>query len=60
MEKIFKEEISVFYVALTRAKKNVFFTASNGNNPYGYPKKTSCILNLPGIVCEKYTWDSSI
>ena len=59
MEKIFKEEISVFYVALTRAKKNVFFTASNGNNPYGYPKKTSCILNLPGIVCEKYTWDSS-
>ena len=60
MEKHFKEEISVFYVALTRAKKEVFFTASNGNNPWGYPKKTSCFITLPGVVCEEFSWKKRI
>ena len=56
MENLFKEELSVFYVALTRAKKEVFFTASNGDNPFGYPKKTSCFINLPGINWMEFSW----
>ena len=60
MEKTFKEEISVFYVALTRAKKNVFFTANNGPNPWGYPKKTSCLVNLLGVSLVKYSWKNII
>lgn len=60
MEKCFKEEISVFYVALTRAKKDVFFTASNGKNSWGYPKKNSCFITLPGVTCEEYSWKMRI
>lgn len=60
MEKAFKEEISVFYVALTRAKKDVFFTANTGKNQWGYPKKTSCIVNLPGVNVSTYNWKSII
>ena len=43
MKTLFKEELSVFYVALTRAKKNVFFTVNTGTNRY--PKKENCFLN---------------
>lgn len=60
MEKTFKEEISVFYVALTRAKKNVFFTANNGPNQWGHPKKTSCLVNLTGVSLVNYSWENSI
>jgi DNA helicase-2/ATP-dependent DNA helicase PcrA len=48
----FLEELSVFYVAVTRARKQVLFTASK-SAPDKYdndrPKNLSCFLNLPGI-----------
>jgi len=49
----FYEELSIFYVAVTRAKKGVFFSASkfridrNHNIRKG---EISCFLRLPGIV----------
>lgn len=52
-EKTFKEkffqEISTFYVACTRAKKDLYFTLSNYN---GYEKSTkeSCFLKLNGFT----------
>lgn len=36
MENAFKEEISVFYVAITRAKKDVFLTVNTGLNQWNY------------------------
>ena len=51
MEKKFKEEINIFYVAITRAKKNVFMTV---NNHY---KDINCFLNLDGIEKKDYDWD---
>lgn len=51
IEKAFLEELSVFYVAVTRARKQVFFTASatqlttNGT----YENNYSCLMRLPGI-----------
>jgi DNA helicase-2/ATP-dependent DNA helicase PcrA len=48
----FLEELSVFYVAVTRARRQVFFTASK-SAPDKYdrdrPKNISCFLSLPGI-----------
>jgi DNA helicase-2/ATP-dependent DNA helicase PcrA len=49
----FLEELSVFYVAVTRAKKQVYFSASElqldkyGN---GRQKRISCFMKLPGIT----------
>lgn len=51
-ERQFLEELSVFYVAVTRARKRVFFTASENNlDRYGTSrtKNLSCFLKLPGI-----------
>lgn len=51
-EKEFLEELSVFYVAVTRAQKEVFFSASRKRyNSNGEIKnsKISCLLTLPGI-----------
>ncbi len=48
----FLEELSVFYVAVTRARKRVFFTASKNNldkNGTSRTKNLSCFLKLPGI-----------
>ncbi len=48
----FLEELSVFYVAVTRARKRVFFTASQSNldkNGISRTKNLSCFLKLPGI-----------
>lgn len=47
-ESKFLEELSVFYVAVTRARKQVFFTASN-KEAKGYNKSLSCFLKLPGL-----------
>lgn len=47
-ESKFLEELSVFYVAVTRARKQVFFTASK-KEAKGYNKNLSCFLKLPGI-----------
>jgi len=50
-ESSFLEELSVFYVAVTRARKKVSFTASKTqltrNNPR--EKNISCFMKLPGI-----------
>ncbi len=46
------EELSVFYVAVTRAQKDVFFSASRKRyNTSGEIKnsKISCLLTIPGI-----------
>lgn len=58
MEKSFKEEISIFYVALTRAKKDVFMTVNTGLNQWNHHKQTNCLLNLDGIVVEDFDWNS--
>jgi DNA helicase-2/ATP-dependent DNA helicase PcrA len=47
-EPAFLEELSVFYVAVTRARKEVFFTSSK-KEAKGYSKNVSCFLKLPGI-----------
>lgn len=56
MKRKFNEEISVFYVGITRAKKDVFITANTGMNQNGFYNQTSCLLNLPGLTCEDYSW----
>lgn len=51
-ESRFLEELSVFYVAVTRARKKVFFTASQSNldkNGISRTKNLSCFLKFPGI-----------
>lgn len=47
----FFEELSVFYVAVTRAKKQTFFTASNKQlTTRGiFEKNYSCFMKLPGL-----------
>jgi DNA helicase-2/ATP-dependent DNA helicase PcrA len=48
----FFEELSVFYVAVTRAKRQVFFSASQlqlDSHGNGKPCNISCFLKLPGI-----------
>lgn len=54
-EKRVLEELSVFYVAVTRAKKDLFFSASKTRyNASGEKKmsKVSCLAFLPGIKLE--------
>jgi len=50
-ESQFLDELSVFYVAVTRARKKVSFTASKiqltRNNPW--QKNVSCFMKLPGM-----------
>lgn len=51
-EQSFLEELSVFYVAVTRARKQVFFSASKYQiNSHGIDvtRNVSCFLKLPGI-----------
>lgn len=55
----FLEELSVFYVGVTRARKQVFFSASQTRINYqGVEKKanTSCLLKLPGVQLHKAHW----
>ena len=56
MERIFKEELSTYYVALTRAKKDVFVTVNTGLNKWSHKKKTNCFVNLPGLLQVDYQW----
>lgn len=54
-EKDFYEELSVFYVATTRARKKVFFSRSKKRiNQHGEDKQSniSCLLKLNGISCD--------
>lgn len=52
-ENIFLEELSVFYVGVTRARKNIYFSASKtqiyNNNNIGN-KNISCFLKLKGLT----------
>ncbi len=51
-ERKFYEELSVFYVAVTRAKKEVFFTYSDKRIDFRGNERDaniSCFLKLPGI-----------
>ncbi|WP_013321150.1 UvrD-helicase domain-containing protein [Gloeothece verrucosa] len=48
----FLEELSVFYVGVTRARRQIFFSASNTRINYQAVEKSaniSCLLKLPGI-----------
>jgi len=52
IERQFLEELSVFYVSVTRAKKDVFFSSSRKRIHFsGEERNTfvSCLLSLPGI-----------
>ena len=60
MKKIFKEEMSIFYVANTREKKDVFLTVNTGLNKWKHVKTTSCLLNLNGLTLEDYEWKDII
>lgn len=54
-EKKILEELSVLYVAVTRVKKDLFFSASKTRyNASGkrFTSKISCLAFLPGIVLE--------
>lgn len=56
----FEDEISIFYVAITRAKKDLFVTLNNGPNKWGYPQKTCCFLQLEGLSQKDYEWEGVI
>lgn len=59
-QRLLWEEISVFYVAVTRAKKNVFLTVNTGLNQWGYVKQKSCLVELQGLTLVDYTWEDII
>ncbi len=55
IEKQFLEELSVFYVSVTRAKKDVCFSSSQKRIHFSGEKRNtfvSCLLSLPGIQSE--------
>lgn len=45
----FLDELSVFYVAITRAKKEVYISTNDTKNMYGYYRQNSCFLNLTNL-----------
>ncbi|WP_265427043.1 UvrD-helicase domain-containing protein [Chryseobacterium sp. YIM B08800] len=52
IENRFLEELSVFYVAVTRARKQVYFSASKTQLDFknqNVSRNISCLLKLPGI-----------
>jgi len=52
IERQFLEELSVYYVSVTRAKKDVYFSSSKRRIHYSGEKRNtyvSCLLSLPGI-----------
>lgn len=60
VEASIKDEINTFYVALTRAKKEVFLTTYSGNNQWNYPNKSNCLINLDGLTKTDYDWNTVI
>lgn len=48
----FLDELNIFYVGVTRAKKQVFFSASK-KNVNNYESNVSCFLKLPGIKIQQ-------
>ena len=56
IESSFIDELSVYYVAITRARKELFISFSkNQLTKFGIkPCKHSCLINLPGIGYDNY------
>lgn len=53
--KDYLEELSVFYVAATRARKSLCMTTNEeriNNSGFSYSSQLSCFLRLPGIVAN--------
>ena len=55
-----KDELNAFYVALTRARKEVFLTSYSGRNQWNYPNKTNCLINLRGLTGIDFEWNTVI
>ncbi|MGE5416038.1 MAG: UvrD-helicase domain-containing protein [Acidobacteriota bacterium] len=53
LQESFEEELSLFYVGVTRAKKDVFLFANVDKNQNGYPKKRSCLTTLPNLTMNR-------
>lgn len=49
----FEEQLSLFYVAITRAKKDVYLFANIEANRGRYLKKRSCLTSLPNLLRNK-------
>lgn len=49
----FEKQLSIYYVAITRAKKDVFLFANVEKNRYGYVKRGSCFISLPNLKHNK-------
>lgn len=49
----FEEQLSLFYVGITRAKKDVFLFANVDKNRNGFHKKRSCFTALPNLTMNR-------
>lgn len=49
----FEEQLSIFYVAITRAKKDAYLFANIEKNRGGYDKKRSCLTTLPNLKLNR-------
>jgi DNA helicase II / ATP-dependent DNA helicase PcrA len=45
----FEEELSLFYVAVTRAKQDVYLFANRDRNRFGHAKRVNCLVRLPNL-----------
>jgi DNA helicase II / ATP-dependent DNA helicase PcrA len=45
----FEEELSLFYVAVTRAKQDVYLFANTDRNRFGHTKRANCLIMLPNL-----------
>ncbi len=48
----FEEELSLFYVAVTRAKRDVYLFANSDRNRFGHAKRASCLVRLPNLELQ--------
>lgn len=49
LKNAFEEELSLFYVAVTRARRNIYLFSNRDRNRFGYHKKVSCLVRLPNL-----------
>lgn len=49
----FEEQLSIFYVGITRARKDVFLFANIEPNQWGHSKQRSCLTALPNLAINK-------
>ena len=55
-----EDDLNLFYVAITRARKEVFLTTHGGVNQWNYVNKRSCLINLDGLNPLPFQWDEVI